>query len=169
MTSRTQIWYGSISTLASVVFFLLLPAARSAQISFPKASDCPPGSKWAWPCLRELDGSPVTIRVMYMDKPFVVTNPKAQAKIASLGRNYLLACDDPSLAVPECFDFENWNGGWIGSYMHKVLKYLDVKAVAMTKANLSDQAMNITTDSNFTRCVWELNFGNVDLCVGSFW
>jgi hypothetical protein len=167
---KAHVLYSKISSVAaSVVFLSLLSTARSGQRLFSKASECPEGSRWAWPCLREIDGSAVTLRVMYMDKPFVVTNPAAQAKVASLGRSYLLACDDPAMAVPECFDFENWNGGWIGSYMHQVLKDLNVTVVAMTRANFSEQAMNVTTDSSFTRCVWELNFRNIDLCVGSFW
>jgi hypothetical protein len=115
------------------------------------------------------NGQPATLRVLYIEKAFVVSNPLAQKKIESLGRTYIQSCDDPALAVPECFQFENWKGGWIGSYMHRALKDLNLNVVAMTRANFSQAAMQIATDSSSTRCVWELQLGNVDMCVGSYW
>jgi len=88
-----------------------------------------------------------------------------------MGRQYVAGdtCDDPAKAVPECFVFENWNGGWIGSYMNQVLKDLGVNVVALTKANFSSATKAASPASAFTRCVWEVKFGNVDLCVGDFW
>ena len=53
--------------------------------------------------------------------------------------------------------------------MHQVLKYLKVDVAAMTTANLSEEALAIQTVSSFNQCVWEVKFGNVDLCFGSSW
>jgi hypothetical protein len=132
--------------------------------------DCPPTNP-KWPCLRGADNNPLTVRVLFMDKAFVTSNPAAVAKVNSLGKDYVPAttCDKTETAVPECFEFENWNGGWVGAYMHQVLKDLGVKVIAMTKANFSAKAMSVNTSSSFTRCVHEVKFGNVDLCVGDFW
>ena len=152
-------------SLASSFFFEL----SYAQKDYPHASVCPSSFRWAWPCLVGADRKPITLRVMYIDKPYVVANPSAQAKVLALGRQYINSCDDPSLAVPECFDFENWRGGWIGAYMHQVLKDLNVKVIALTRANLSAEALRVVTDSNSTRCVWEVKFGTVDMCIGSYW
>ena len=53
--------------------------------------------------------------------------------------------------------------------MFQVLKDLGVNVIAMTKANFSAAAKSVVTASSFTRCVWDVHFGNVDLCVGDFW
>ena len=106
-----------------------------------------------------------------MDKAFVTSNPTAVAKVNSLGKPYVpgSTCDSPSTAVPECFVFDNWNAGWVGAYMHQAISDLGVKVIAMTKANFSAAALNVSTASSFTRCVWDVKFGNADLCVGDFW
>jgi hypothetical protein len=152
--------------LITVSILASLYVGAGAQNSYA----CPPGTK-GWPCLRNTNGDPLTIKVVFMDKAFVTSNPAAVAKVNSLGRNYIpgTTCDRPDLAVPECFIFENWNGGWVGAFMQKVLKDLGVNVIAMTKANFSAAAVNISTPSSFTRCVWDVKFGNVDLCVGDFW
>ena len=138
----------------------------SAQSSFA----CPPGSK-GWPCLRDSNGNPRTIRVIFMDKAFVTANPTAVAKVNAMGKSYIpgTTCDSAATAVPECFVFDNWNGGWVGAFMHQALTDLGVNVVAMTKANFSAAAKKISTPSSFTRCVWDVKFGNADLCVGDFW
>ena len=55
----------------------------------------------------------MTIRVLFMDKAFVTSNPAAVAKVNSMGKQYTpgATCDSPATAVPECFVFDNWNGG----------------------------------------------------------
>ena len=107
----------------------------------------------------------MTIRVLFMDKAFVTSNPAAVAKVNSMGKQYTpgATCDSPATAVPECFVFDNWNGGWVGAFMHQVLKNLGVNVIAMTKANFSTAALNVNTASSFTRCVWDVRFQNVDL------
>jgi hypothetical protein len=132
--------------------------------------DCPPTNS-KWPCLRGTDGKPLTVRVLYMDKAFVTSNPAAVAKVTSMGKSYVpgTTCDNEKTAVPECFVFENWNGGWVGAYMNQVLLDLGVNVIALTKANFSAEARNVSTASSFTRCVWDVKFGKVDLCVGDFW
>ena len=73
---------------------------------------CLPGSK-GWPCLKDGNGNPMTIRVLFMDKAFVTSNPAAVAKVNSMGKQNTpgTTCDSPATAVPECFVFDNWNGG----------------------------------------------------------
>ena len=164
----TGAWRIHAFILANLVFIHNTDTVLSQEV-FPFAFTCKSGSPYTWPCLINNNGSPLTLRIMYIDKPFVVTNPAAQLKIAAFGRQYLNSCDDPELAVPECFNFENWNGGWIGAFMHRVLKDLNVNVIAMTRANLSSAALQTVTDSNSTRCVWEVYFGTVDMCIGSYW
>jgi hypothetical protein len=108
---------------------------------------------------------------MYMDKAFVTSNPAAVAKVNSMGKDYIpgTTCDGDKTAVPECFEFENWKGGWVAAYMHQALKDLGVDVIALTRANFSAEAKSVDTNSSFTRCVHEVRLGKVDLCVGDFW
>ena len=53
--------------------------------------------------------------------------------------------------------------------MNQALKDLGVNVIAMTKANFSAAAKKAPTGSSFTRCVWDVKYGNVDLCIGDFW
>lgn len=52
----------------------------------------------------------------------------------------------------------------------RILTSLGVNIVAMTRANFSaESAAQYTGVSSFTRCVYEVKVGKVDLCVGDFW
>jgi len=54
--------------------------------------------------------------------------------------------------------------------MDMVIKDMGIKAIAMTKANISlATSPAYTGGSSYTRCAWEVKLGNVDLCVGDFW
>ena len=127
---------------------------------------CAPGSK-NWPCFKDANGQAETLRVIFIDQSYVTTNRKLTS---NLGINYAFGntCDDQISAPPECFVFDNWNGGWIGAFMNQVLSNMGLNIVAMTPANFSDITKNIS-DSRYTRCVWEVKLGNADLCVGDFW
>ncbi len=141
-----------------------------SRVEGQSAYACPPGTQ-GWPCLRGADGKPLTVKVLFMDKNFVTTNPAAVAKVNSMGRDYFpgVTCNQNATAVPECFVFENWSGGWIGAYMQQALKDLGLNVIALTPANFSAEALQVATISDFTRCVWEVKFRHVDLCVGDFW
>eukprot|EP00286_Rhodomonas_abbreviata_P029116 CAMPEP_0181293060 /NCGR_PEP_ID=MMETSP1101-20121128/2857_1 /TAXON_ID=46948 /ORGANISM="Rhodomonas abbreviata, Strain Caron Lab Isolate" /LENGTH=649 /DNA_ID=CAMNT_0023397609 /DNA_START=114 /DNA_END=2063 /DNA_ORIENTATION=- len=120
-------------------------------------------------CVFEADGvTPKVVKAMYLVSPSVVENPKAEAAAAALGRDY--NCDDPKLAVPECFVADNWNSGWVGELSHKIFTNLGANVIALTRANFSAISyQTYTGGSSFTRCVWEVNKRQVDLCVGDFW
>ena len=167
---------------ASQFFFVkmhhLLGLALGAVIMYAqgtptqlKTYDCaslPPGV----PCLLNPDGTSMKIRVKYIDELDVVTNPVAKSKVQSMGRTYStsVTCDSADTAVPECFVFENWNGGWIGSFMHSVLKDLNVDILAVTTANTSTATKLAHPGvSSYMLCIWEVRSGEVDLCVGDFW
>ena len=124
------------------------------------------------PCITDANGNRLTIRVKFIESLFVVSNPAAQQKVASMGRQYTpgITCSSNDTAVPECFVFGNWNGGWIGFFMHQVLKDIRVNVIALTDANTSNDVLEMYTGpSSYTRCVWEVKLGEVDLCVGDFW
>eukprot|EP00286_Rhodomonas_abbreviata_P025844 CAMPEP_0181313226 /NCGR_PEP_ID=MMETSP1101-20121128/14134_1 /TAXON_ID=46948 /ORGANISM="Rhodomonas abbreviata, Strain Caron Lab Isolate" /LENGTH=494 /DNA_ID=CAMNT_0023420163 /DNA_START=273 /DNA_END=1753 /DNA_ORIENTATION=+ len=105
---------------------------------------------------------------MYMDSSKTVENKAAQAAAQAKGIEY--NCDDPKLAVPECFVAANWNGGWVGEMTHKILTSLGVNVIALTRANFSQEVFQVYEgSSSFTRCVYEVRLENVDLCVGDFW
>jgi hypothetical protein len=53
--------------------------------------------------------------------------------------------------------------------MNQALTDMGVNVVVLTKANFSAAAMAAPTSSSFTRCVWDVKYGNVDLCIGDFW
>jgi len=105
---------------------------------------------------------------MYMDSSAVVENPAARAEAARLGLEY--NCDDPALAVPQCFMAAEWNSGWVGELANTILTNLGANVVALTRANFTAaSAQMYQGGSSYTRCVWEVNRGMVDLCVGDFW
>jgi len=105
---------------------------------------------------------------MYLDKLFTTTNPSAVTAARTLGVAY--SCDVPARALPECFNWENWNGGWVGALAFSVLQELKYPIQALTKANFTKaSALAYKGSSSFTRCVWEVLLDNVDLCVGDFW
>jgi hypothetical protein len=85
------------------------------------------------------------VLIRYLDKTFTTTNPKAVAQARELGISY--SCDSETLALPSwyfslliimlypnkiqysdqfgiSFDWESWNGGWVGLFMYSVLKEL---------------------------------------------
>ena len=73
-------------------------------------------------------------------------------------------------AVPECFVAENWYEGWVGGSMVSVFKRAGLDVVAMTPVNFSSASKEAYNgSSSFTRCAWEVQLGNVDICVGDFW
>lgn len=90
------------------------------------------------------------------------------------GKNRFLSFDVKDLNVSESiFSFvaENWQYGWIGQFMWKVLSddlgLQGDRIIAMTTLNFtgSTDPHNATSvykgASAFTRCVWEINLGNV--------
>ena len=88
-----------------------------------------------------------------------------------------MVCNQISFAFGEmilrCGSFvaENWQQGWMGQFMWGVFSnYLNVQnsnIVAMTTINFTGATnpKNATSvykgASSFTRCVWEVNLGNV--------
>jgi len=79
-------------------------------------------------------------------------------------------CSQPHTAVPECFAMENWNEGWVGGTMVEVFTRAALDVVVMTPANFSAASRAAYAgSSSFTRCAWEVQLGNVDICVGDFW
>mmetsp|Transcript_7423 Transcript_7423/g.17958 ORF Transcript_7423/g.17958 Transcript_7423/m.17958 type:complete len:715 (+) Transcript_7423:3-2147(+) len=105
---------------------------------------------------------------MYMDVWPATQNNAAKDAAKALGREY--SCDDPELAVPECFVAENWNTGWVGELAHNIVTSLQLNITAMTRANFSEAGRAAYEGaSSYTRCVWEVRVGHVDLCVGDFW
>ena len=119
-------------------------------------------------CPLDPDGSPLDVRIMYIDVGPFTMNPAARSRAKQLGIPY--SCDKPELALPECFVARNWDGGWIGEMVADILFQLDWNVTALTRANFSQESAEIYTgSSSYTRCVWEVRLGNVDLCVGDFW
>lgn len=80
-------------------------------------------------------------------------------------------CDDPATATPECFDWQNWGGGWVGETITNIFRELNPpEVIAMTRANFSDEVYEeYKGGSSYTRCVYEIRLDNVDICVGDFW
>mmetsp|Transcript_6279 Transcript_6279/g.14664 ORF Transcript_6279/g.14664 Transcript_6279/m.14664 type:complete len:796 (-) Transcript_6279:127-2514(-) len=119
-------------------------------------------------CLKNPDGSPLNVRIMYIDVWPATQNKAAKDAAEALGREY--SCDDPDLAVPECFVAENWDSGWVGELAHNIVQSLQINVTAMTRANFSEAGYNAYKGvSSYTRCVWEVRVGHVDVCVGDFW
>lgn len=105
---------------------------------------------------------------MFFDSAAVVENPTAVAAAAAAGRDY--SCDDIRLAVPECFIARNWDQGWVGELFATITNNLGANVVAMTRANFTAASSQIYKGaSSYTRCVWEVNRGMVDICIGDFW
>ena len=69
------------------------------------------------------------------------------------------------------FVAENWKGGWLGQFMWGIFSnYLQLQSsdiAAMTTLNFTGATdpKNATSvykgSSSFTRCVWEVNLGNI--------
>eukprot|EP00286_Rhodomonas_abbreviata_P023536 CAMPEP_0181311544 /NCGR_PEP_ID=MMETSP1101-20121128/13196_1 /TAXON_ID=46948 /ORGANISM="Rhodomonas abbreviata, Strain Caron Lab Isolate" /LENGTH=668 /DNA_ID=CAMNT_0023418287 /DNA_START=84 /DNA_END=2090 /DNA_ORIENTATION=- len=112
--------------------------------------------------------NPRKIRAIFMDSGNVVENPTAQDRARELGIDY--SCNDPALALPECFDAKLWNSGWVGALASTIFANLGVEVIAMTHANFSlNSAAVYSGGSSYTRCVWEVRLGMADICVGDFW
>ena len=55
----------------------------------------------------------------------------------------------------------------MGATAYEVLSSLGADVVALTRANFTAQSRQFYKgSSSFTRCVWEVKLGNVDMCVG---
>eukprot|EP00292_Cryptomonas_paramecium_P013196 CAMPEP_0113674476 /NCGR_PEP_ID=MMETSP0038_2-20120614/7436_1 /TAXON_ID=2898 /ORGANISM="Cryptomonas paramecium" /LENGTH=221 /DNA_ID=CAMNT_0000591053 /DNA_START=64 /DNA_END=726 /DNA_ORIENTATION=- /assembly_acc=CAM_ASM_000170 len=120
-------------------------------------------------------------RVAFIDKQYVTQNSAAVAKAKSLGLSYIYGrtCENVATALPECFVASNWGHGWIGKFMWGVFSnYLgltDDNIIAMTTVNFTSATdpKNKTSvykgSSSYTRCVWEVNLGNIDMCVMDSW
>ena len=72
------------------------------------------------------------------------------------------------------FDYKNWNGGWVGALFREIFDELGAPVAAMTRANFSqasydEYVVKLKGGSSFTRCVYEIRLGNVDVCVSDFW
>ncbi len=69
------------------------------------------------------------------------------------------------------FVAENWKSGWLGQFMWGVFtNYMDLESsdiIAMTSVNFTgatnpkNSSSVYNGSSSFTRCVWEINLGNV--------
>jgi len=113
--------------------------------------------------------TPMKLRAMYLTSGGVVVNKAAKSKATEIGMMDW-NCDDPEKSLPECFVGTNWNDGWVGELTFRIFTSLGVDVVAMTRANFSEEsALAYTGVSSFTRCVWEVQLGKVDICVGDFW
>eukprot|EP00291_Cryptomonas_curvata_P019850 CAMPEP_0172158522 /NCGR_PEP_ID=MMETSP1050-20130122/4420_1 /TAXON_ID=233186 /ORGANISM="Cryptomonas curvata, Strain CCAP979/52" /LENGTH=503 /DNA_ID=CAMNT_0012827925 /DNA_START=62 /DNA_END=1573 /DNA_ORIENTATION=+ len=165
--------------IRSALFFLA--AFLQGALCDANSSECVPASVggYASPSgciLQQIRSTP--LRVVYLDKQYVTQNLAANAKV---GDSYIFGrtCENANTAVPECFVAENWEGGWLGQFMWGVFSnYLQLQSsdiAAMTTLNFTGATdpKNATSvykgASSFTRCVWEVNLGNVDICVGDFW
>lgn len=120
-------------------------------------------------CVKDAAGNPQKVRAIFIESPSVVENPKAAERARELG----LAssnCNDPALALPECFVAENWNSGWVGSLSKIIFDNLGVEVIAMTQANFTLNSSAVYSGgSSYTRCVWEIRVDGADICVGDFW
>lgn len=76
------------------------------------------------------DGAPVQIRAMFFESPGVVQNDAAQ-RIAQL-RGIPHDCASSSRAVPQCFQAEHWDKGWIGELFFDIVQETGGEVVAMT-------------------------------------
>ena len=77
-------------------------------------------------------------------------------------------CANKDIALPECFRASNWNKGWVGEIFSDIVKETAVNVVALTAANFSASSAHVSTD-DFSRCIWEVKEGKVDVCVGDIW
>lgn len=107
---------------------------------------------------------------MFIYVSAICENKNAAEKLEALGKT-MSACDDPEEAVEECFKAENWNGGWICSITAEMFKNMGVNTIAKTRANFTDASKKLYPSlvSSYTRCVYEIVAGNVDICVADFW
>eukprot|EP00291_Cryptomonas_curvata_P018852 CAMPEP_0172168344 /NCGR_PEP_ID=MMETSP1050-20130122/10082_1 /TAXON_ID=233186 /ORGANISM="Cryptomonas curvata, Strain CCAP979/52" /LENGTH=445 /DNA_ID=CAMNT_0012839249 /DNA_START=284 /DNA_END=1621 /DNA_ORIENTATION=+ len=82
-------------------------------------------------------------------------------------------------AQPECFVASNWQSGWVGALLLDVFHSMglqDEHIEAMTQLNFSGatdphnrSGVFFGGVSAFTRCVWEVQLGHADMCIGDFW
>ena len=55
----------------------------------------------------------------------------------------------------------------MGASAYEILSNLGADVVALTRANFTAESKAVYKGaSSFTRCVWEVKLGHVDLCVG---
>lgn len=120
--------------------------------------------------LVEEDGTPKTMTAMFLYVGAICENKKAAEALAAKGKT-MSACDDEKEAVPECFVAENWNGGWICEVTSRIFNNMGVKTIAKTRANFTQASADLYPSlvSSYTRCVYEIRAGNVDICVADFW
>jgi len=76
------------------------------------------------------DGAPVQIRAMFFETPGVVQNDAAR-RIARL-RGSPHDCASSSRAVPQCFQAEHWDKGWLGELFFDIVHETGGEVVAMT-------------------------------------
>jgi len=60
-----------------------------------------------------------------------------------------------------------FSGGWICEVTAEIFASMGVKAVAKTRANFTQASADLYPSlvSSYTRCVYEIVAGNVDICV----
>ncbi len=60
-----------------------------------------------------------------------------------------------------------FSGGWICEVTSRVFESMGVRAVAKTRANFTQASADLYPSlvSSYTRCVYEIVAGNVDICV----
>jgi hypothetical protein len=111
-----------------------------------------------------------TCAPVFLGKNMACENPAANAMLLKSGLTYLTACDNPAKAVPECFVAANWNHGWICEASAEIFSNLGYELVALTRANFTQASADLYKGgSSYTRCIYEIIAGNVDICVSDFW
>ena len=124
-------------------------------------------------CLNNPDGTPKTLRAMFIHVDMGCENPAARIALGRLkdpARIYPGACDDVAKAVPECFVAANWNSGWMCAATADIFEQLGLNMVASTRANFTQASRDLYKGgSSYTRCMWEIVAGNQDMCVSDFW
>ena len=70
------------------------------------------------------------IRAMFFESPGVVQNDAAQrmARLKGIPHD----CASSSRAVPQCFQAEHWDKGWIGELFFDIVHETGGEVVAMT-------------------------------------
>jgi len=57
----------------------------------------------------------------------------------------------------------------MGATAYEILSNLGPDVIALTRANFTAESRAVYKgSSSFTRCVWEVKLGHVDLCVGEY-
>ena len=119
-------------------------------------------------CITDQFGDPRPIVAMYMSGGGMCENFVAAQKLEKMGLT-LDACNYRRTAVPECFVAENWNTGWVCKVMHEIFRDMGAVIIAKTKANTTVTSSVYSGPSSYTRCVYEIQLKQVDICVGDFW